>query len=104
MTDHDIEEVLYEMREARPSVGKPIGSPNPFRPIRSATNWPRWATTAPSSTTRTAMTERARWFTLSRTETVQPYAMLTRDGLVDLLARFGPAGAAEMAGLDGGFR
>jgi hypothetical protein len=50
------------------------------------------------------MTERARWFTLSRTETVQPYAMLTRDGLVDLLARFGPAGAAEMAGLDGGFR
>lgn len=46
------------------------------------------------------MTERARWFTLSRTETVQPYALLSRDGLVDLLDRFGSAGAAELAGLD----
>lgn len=46
------------------------------------------------------MTDRARWFTLSRTETVQPYALLSRDGLVDLLDRFGSAGAAELAGLD----
>lgn len=45
------------------------------------------------------MTDRARWFTVSRTETVQPYALLSRDGLIDLLGRFSPV-AAELAGMD----
>lgn len=45
------------------------------------------------------MTDRARWFTVSRTETVQPYVLLSRDGLIDLIGRFGAA-AAELAGMD----
>ncbi|MDA0250725.1 MAG: hypothetical protein O3B27_03650 [Actinomycetota bacterium] len=45
------------------------------------------------------MTDCAAQFTVSRTETVQPYALLSRDGLVDLLGRFSPA-AAELAGMD----
>jgi hypothetical protein len=46
------------------------------------------------------MPKQAKWFTVSRTETVQPYAVLSRDGLVELLASFGSAGAAELAGRD----
>lgn len=44
------------------------------------------------------MTEQARWFTVSRTETVQPYVLLSRDGLIDLIGRFDAA--AELAGMD----
>jgi len=45
------------------------------------------------------MPDRAKWFTVSRTETVQPYALLSRGGLVDLLGRFRPA-TADLAGMD----
>jgi hypothetical protein len=56
---------------------------------------------ARTTTTRSSpMPNQAKWFTVSRTETVQPYAVLSRDGLVELLARFGSAGAAELAGRD----
>jgi hypothetical protein len=40
------------------------------------------------------------FFTVARAETVQPYAVLPRTGLIDLLARFAAAGAGELAGLD----
>ena len=46
------------------------------------------------------MTDRAQWFTVSRTEAVQPYATLTRDALVDLLTRFGTDRVSELARLD----
>lgn len=48
------------------------------------------------------MTDRARWFTVSRTETVQPYAVISHEGLRDLLTRFAPAASetGELAGLD----
>ena len=46
------------------------------------------------------MTEPAAFFTLSRTETVQPYATLTRDAVVELLSRFAPDSVSELAGMD----
>lgn len=45
-------------------------------------------------------TRRAPWFTVSRTETVQPYASFDRDGLIDLLTRFAPDHSGELAGPD----